>query len=137
MSVQAVTHLNLRGQARAALHHYQAVFGGEISVATYRDAGNVREPGDADLVMWGQVAAANGFRIMAFDVPAGQAWHPGDNAFAVSVRGDTAAEIESLWTGLADGAQIVQALAPAPWTPLYGMLKDRFGVTWMLDVARS
>jgi PhnB protein len=33
------------------------------------------------------------------------------------------------------GATIVQDLAPAAWSALYGMLKDRFGVTWSLEVA--
>lgn len=137
MTIQTITHLNFRGQARAALAFYQAVFGGEATLVTYQDAGNVRDPADADHVMWGQVAADNGFRIMAYDVPAAMPWQPGENAFFVSVRSDTADEIRALWDKLADGAQVVHALAPAPWTPLYGMLKDRFGVTWLLDVAAS
>jgi PhnB protein len=29
----------------------------------------------------------------------------------------------------------VVPLAPAGWSPLYGMLRDRFGVVWVLDVA--
>lgn len=85
--------------------------------------------------MWGQVASSNGFCIMAYDVPAGMPWQQGRNAFFVSVRGDSAEEIAALWSKLADGAQIVHALAPAPWTALYGMLSDRFGVTWVFDVA--
>lgn len=137
MSIQTITHLNFRGQARAALSFYQAVFGGEATLVTYQDAGNVKDPADADHVMWGQVAADSGFRVMAYDVPAAMPWHPGENAFFVSVRSDTADELRALWDKLADGAQVVHALAPAPWTPLYGMLKDRFGVTWLLDVAAS
>ncbi|MCK2217829.1 hypothetical protein MF672_029130 [Actinomadura sp. ATCC 31491] len=31
----------------------------------------------------------------------------------------------------------VHPLGPAQWAPLYGMLKDRFGVTWVVDVAAS
>ena len=40
MSVEAVTHLNFRGEARAALAFYQSVFGGDQMVISYRDAGN-------------------------------------------------------------------------------------------------
>ncbi len=137
MTIQTITHLNFRGQARAALAFYQSVFGGDVTLVTYQDAGNVKDPADAGHVMWGQVAADNGFRVMAYDVSAAMPWQPGENAFFVSVRSDTADEIRALWDRLADGAQIVHALAPAPWTPLYGMLKDRFGVTWLLDVAAS
>ena len=90
---------------------------------------------DAERVMWGQVTSADGFAVMAYDVPTGQAWNPGVQAFFVSLRGDDADAIRALWAGLAQGAEIVRELAPSPWTPLYGMLRDRFGVTWVVDVA--
>lgn len=135
MSVQAVTHLNFRSQARAALAFYQAVFGGQVMLATYQDVGAVPEGTPADGIIWGQVVSDSGMRIMAYDVQADKAWHPGENAFYVSLRGDSAEEITALYERLLDGGSVLHALAPAQWTPLYGMLKDRFGVTWVLDVA--
>jgi len=134
MSVRTTTHLNFRGDTRAALTFYQSVFGGDLVMITYRDAGNVQEPSEADQVMWGQVTAGNGFSVMAYDVPSGLPWSPGENAFFVSVRGDGTEEATEYWKKLSDGATIVQPLGPAQWAPLYGMLKDRFGVTWVVDV---
>ncbi|MEV1022970.1 aldo/keto reductase [Streptomyces sp. NPDC050264] len=81
MSVKAVTHLNFRGDARAALTFYQSVFDGHLAVVTYKDAGNIQDPAEAEQVMWGQVAAENGFRVMAHDVPASQPWDQGEDAF--------------------------------------------------------
>ena len=52
----------------------------------------------------------------------------------VSVRGKKADVITSYWKGLSEGATIANDLAPAGWSPLYGMLKDRFGVVCVLDV---
>ncbi|MEV1082802.1 VOC family protein [Streptomyces sp. NPDC050211] len=135
MSVNAVTHLNFRGDARAALTFYQSVFTGHMVMVTYKDAGNVKDPSEADQVMWGQVAADSGFRVMAYDVPSHLPWNRGENAFFVSLRGETAEEITVYWEKLSDGAKIVQSLEPAQWAPLYGMLTDRFGVTWVVDVA--
>jgi PhnB protein len=137
MSVTTVTHINLRGQARAALAFYHAVFGGELVLVTYAQAGNVQSPADAENVIWGQVVAANGFRVMAYDVPAALPWNQGENAFFVSLRGDDADEITALWHKLAEGSAVVHALAPSQWSPLYGMLKDRFGVVWVVDVAAA
>lgn len=134
MSVKAVTHLNFQGQARAALTFYHSVFGGELKLFTYAQAGKEGNAADADCIMWGQVDAPNGFRIMAFDVPAGMPWQAGTNAFYVSLRGETEEEIRMVWDAMADGARIAHDLAPAPWSPLYGMLTDRFGVTWVVDV---
>ena len=134
MSIKTVTHLNFRGDARAALAFYQSVFGGQLTIVTYADAHAVQNPAEAEQVMWGQVAAENGFNVMAYDVPSRLKWNAGEIPFFVSVRGADAEEIRGYWEKLAEGAAIVQALAPAGWSPLYGMLKDRFGVTWVLDV---
>jgi PhnB protein len=134
MSVSTTTHLNFRGDARAALEFYQSVFNGEITLVSYQDAQNVQDPSEADQIMWGQVADDNGFHVMAYDVPSRIPWNQGQNSYFVSVRGKSADEITSYWKGLSEGATIVQDLAPVRWAPLYGMLKDRFGVVWVLDV---
>ncbi len=110
------------------------MFGGRQTVVTYKDAGAVQNPDEADQVMWGQVEAENGFRIMAYDVPSRLAWNPGEIPVFVSVRGNGAEEVAGYWQKLAADATILQPLAPAGWSPLYGMLRDRFGITWVLDV---
>ena len=150
MSVNTTTHLNFRGDARAALEFYRSVFGGELVVATYSDFGAPNDTPDADKVVFGQVAAENGFRVMAYDVPAaGQFGTPGEPStrrengmtitqepFFVSLRGDSASvdEVTGYWEKLADGATVVEPLASSQWAPLFGMLTDRFGVTWVVDV---
>lgn len=137
MSITTVTHINLRGEARAALAFYQAVFDGALTQVTYAQMGRVAHPADAERIIWGQVVAANGFRIMACDVASATPWSPGENAYFVSLRGDNVDEIAALWRKLSEGGAVLHDLAPAPWTPLYGMLKDRFGVVWVVDVAVS
>ena len=135
MPIQTTAHLNFRGDAREALDFYHTVFGGDKAVVTYGDAGAAQDPSAADEVMWGQVLSEDGFHVMAYDVPSYLGYQPGENAYFVSVRGDSAEEVKPLWERLSDGATVVLPLAPAHWSPLYGMLKDRFGVVWVLDVA--
>jgi PhnB protein len=134
MTLTVVTHLNFRGQAREALGFYQSVFGGEMVVMTYADARNVQDPSEADQVMWGQVMSADGFRIMAFDVPSSGPWSQGEAPFYVSVSSEAHEEIAARWDQLRVGGTVLHALEPAAWAPLYGMLKDRFGITWVLAV---
>ncbi|MFC7329115.1 VOC family protein [Marinactinospora rubrisoli] len=135
MTVSTVVHLNFRGEARAALEFYRSVSGGELVAMTYGDMGAVQNPAEAGRVVWGQVRAGNGFHVMAYDVPAGRPWSRGDDPFFVSLRGDSKEEITELWEKLSDGATVVAPLEASQWSPLYGMLTDRFGVTWVLDVA--
>lgn len=153
MSITTTTHLNFRGDARAALTFYQSVFGGEVTIATYGDFGMPKGAPGAENVVFGQIEAAEGFRVMAYDIP-GQ---PGsaavgpavgsthrengttvtDQPFFVSVRGETFDEVEGYWAALSVGASIVEPLAASAWSPGFGMLTDSFGVTWILDVAAA
>lgn len=135
MSIDTVAHINLRGDARAALEFYRSVFGGDLVAVTYADAHNVQHPDEAGQIMWGQVTSAEGFRIMAYDVPSARPWSRGDSPFFVSVRGTDADEITGYWKKLSEGSTVLVDLGPAGWAPLYGMLTDPFGVTWVLDVA--
>ncbi|MEV6305330.1 VOC family protein [Actinoplanes sp. NPDC051861] len=127
MSITTVTHINLRGNAREALEFYQRVFGGDLVAIPHAE-----DPGQ---VLWGQVTSPAGFHVMAFDVPPSQPWSRGENPFFVSVRGTDTEEVSGYWKRLAEGSTVVVDLAPSQWSPLYGMVTDRFGVTWVLDVA--
>ncbi|MDT7842052.1 VOC family protein [Streptomyces justiciae] len=135
MSVTTTTHLNFRGTAREALDFYRSVFGGRTVAVTYKDAGAVGDESEADWVMWGEVTGDGGFHVMAYDVPSRLPWDQGENPFFVSVRGTDAEEISTLWGRLSAGSTVVRPLEAVPWAPLYGMLTDRFGVTWVLDIA--
>ena len=135
MSVTTTTHLNFRGDAREALKFYQSVFGGDLTVVTYAQANAVQNPDEADQVTFGQVVAENGFSVMGYDVPSSLPWERGTNSFFVSVRGDSADELTDLWAKLLDGSTVVVDLGPSGWAPLYGMVADRFGVVWVLDLA--
>jgi PhnB protein len=135
MTITTTTHLNFRGNAGAALAFYQAAFDGQLTMVTYGQAGQAERDDEAGHVMWGQVTTDSGFRVMAFDVPASRPWHPGENAVFVAVAGSSAADITGPWDKLMEGGTVLQPLAPAQWSPLYGMLTDRFGITWIISVA--
>lgn len=133
MSLTTTPHVNFRGQARAALEFYQSVFGGDLSIATYADIHAVEQPDQADLVAFGRVDAPSGFTLMAYDVQPSKEYDPGKNPFYITLQGSSGDEVEPLWDTLAEeGATILIPLAPAPFSPLYGMLIDRYGVTWIV-----
>lgn len=135
MNITTVPHINLRGDARAALEFYQSVFGGNLVVVTYADAHNVHNPDEANQIMWGEVVSEDGFHVMAYDVPSATAYNPGEIPFFVSVRGTDADQITAYWDKLSAQGSIKTPLAPAGFSPLYGMITDQFGITWVLDVA--
>ena len=135
MTVITTPHLNFRGDARAALAFYHSVFGGQIVLVSNEDAFSVETPDEAKQIKFGQVVGENGFQVMGYDVPASVSYDQGEKSLFVSVRGDSAEEITSLWSKLVEGSTILEDLAPSQFSPAYGMLKDAFGVVWVLDVA--
>lgn len=149
MTIKTTTHLNFRGTARQALDFYQSVFGGHIVAATYGDFGMPKDAPGADKIVFSQLENEDGFRIMAYDVPgedstdataiAGTTSRENgatitDRTFFQSVRGETLEEVTGYWNKLAEGAAVIEPLAASAWSPGFGMLTDRFGVTWVLDV---
>lgn len=138
MSVITTTHLNFRGKAREALELYASIFGGQVITFTYSDAHVDADGAVPDQLMWGGFEAPNGLRVMAFDVPPGRTFSRGDDSVFVSVRGDDPDEITKCFNILAEGGTVRTPLGPAAWgSPLYGMLDDRFGITWVIDVMPS
>ena len=150
MTIITTTHLNFRGTARAALEFYQSVFGGDLSITRYRDVGMPTDAPGAENVVFGQLESDSGFRVMAYDIPgasagatdaAGARRENGvtltDQPFFLSVRGDTLDEAQRYWAALAAGAAVIEPLAASAWSPGFGMLTDRFGVTWVIDVAAA
>ena len=52
-----------------------------------------------------------------------------------SLTASDEAEAERLFSALGDGGQVQMPLAQAFFSPRFGMVADRFGVSWMVYVA--
>ncbi|PJJ72463.1 PhnB protein [Diaminobutyricimonas aerilata] len=146
MTVTTTTHLNLPGTAREALEFYRDVFGGDVAITTYGELGMPADLPDAGRVVFGRLDSPSGFHVLAYDVPGASGTDAGgsttrrdgltftDRPFFLSVSGETLEEVAGYWDGLAAGAAIIEPLAASAWSAGFGMLTDRFGVTWVLDV---
>jgi PhnB protein len=131
-------YLNFRGDARAALEFYHSVFGGELTIGTFAEFGMTDVPeSERDLVMHGQLETPAGFTLMASDLPSHLDWAAGTHAFSVSLSGlsGDGDELRGYWASLGDGATIQQPLETAPWGAAFGMLADRFGVNWLVNIS--
>lgn len=148
MTITTTTHLNFRGTARQALDFYRSVFGGEVTAATYGQFGMPEGVPGWDKIVFGQLDGV--VRLMAYDIPGEDDPDPAvtagttrrengatltDRTFFQSLRADSLDEVQRYWDGLVEGATIIEPLAASAWSAGFGMLTDRFGVTWVLDVA--
>src|ERR1051325_3956611 len=54
--------------------------------------------------------------------------------FSLSLGVNTEAEADKFFNALIQGGQVIMPLAKTFWSPRFGMLTDKFGVMWMINV---
>ena len=133
MTVRLNPYINFRSSAREALTFYQSIFGGDLTLSTYAEGGMPHDPAEAGKIMHGQLMA-NDMTLMISDAPAGMPVADGSN-ISVSLSGDDEAALRGYWNGLVAGGKPVMPLEKAPWGDTFGMLVDKFGVSWMVNIA--
>ena len=125
-------YLSFSDTARQAMEFYRGVFGGDLVLSTFGEAGGAEGP-DADKIMHGQLETPSGYTIMASDTPEGMAHNPGTNV-ALSLSGDDGDELRGYFAKLAEGGTVTMPLEKQMWGDEFGMLTDEFGVTWMVNI---
>ena len=136
MSINLNPYLNFPdARAREAMEFYHSVLGGELNVMTFGDMGT--EGPLADQVMHGQLEAPGGLTLMGADAPPEMVQVTfGDNV-SVSLSGgpEDADELRGWFAALSDGGTVRQPLEAAPWGDEFGMFTDRFGISWLVNIA--
>jgi PhnB protein len=123
-------YISFAGNARQAMEFYEQVFGGTLRLNTFGEFGSDEQP---DKIMHGMLETPSGYTIMAADNPPGQPHQPGNN-ITVSLSGDDADELRGYWEKLADGGTISVPLEKQMWGDEFGMLTDKFGIGWMVNI---
>lgn len=123
-------YISFAGDARQAMEFYEQVFGGTLTLNTFGEYGSEEQP---DGIMHGMLETPSGYTIMAADNPPGQPHQPGNN-IAVSLSGDDAKELRGYFEKLTDGGTITVPLEKQMWGDEFGMLIDKFGIAWMVNI---
>lgn len=133
MSTSLSPYIGFRADAREAMEFYRTVFGGELTSSTFGEFSMSEDPADQDLIMHAQLVTPSGLILMGSDTPASM---PADEGSRITVAlfGDDDAELSGYWGGLADGGVVTIPLAASPWGDRFGMLVDRYGVGWMVNI---
>jgi PhnB protein len=136
MTIRLNPYLGFKDNAREAIEFYHSVFGGELTVNSFAELHASQDPSEDNLVMHSQLVAPNGLTLMASDTPQRMTYNPGDN-ISVSLSGEAEdqAVLEGYWNKLIDGGNVTMPLAKAVWGDSFGMVVDRFGITWLLNIA--
>ena len=136
MSINLNPYLNFPdARAREAMELYHSVMGGELSIMTFGDMGT--EGPLADQVMHAQLEVPGGLVLMGADAPPEMVQVTFGDSISVSLSGgpEDGDQLRSWFAALSEGGEVRQPLEAAPWGDEFGMLVDRFGISWMVNVA--
>jgi len=127
-------YLSFKDSTREAMEFYRSVFGGKLDLNTFKDYHASQDPDEDDKIMHSVLEADNGITFMASDTPDRMEYKPGTN-FSMSLSGDDEAELKAYFEKLAVGGTVTMPLNKAAWGDTFGMLTDRFGITWLVNIS--
>lgn len=130
-------HINFNGNAEEAFTFYKSIFGGEFSKIIRFSA--LSSPGfeipahEAQKIM--HIALPIGHtELMGNDVPEilGKT-NENENRSKIAVTTESKAEADHIFEGLSAGGQIEMPMSDSPWGAYFGMLRDQYGIEWMVS----
>lgn len=134
---QCCPYLYFDGTAEDAMRTYERVLGGQLNLLRYSDAppsDQAPPPGcevtETQRVMHACLTFDGGF-IMCSDAPNAQMAEPA-SGMSVNLMFGTAEEGRRVFDALAEGGAVQMPYGKTFWAEGFGMLKDRFGIAWMV-----
>jgi PhnB protein len=136
MQTKLNPYLNFRDNTREAMEFYKGIFGGKLDVSTFSDYSASPDPSEADKVMHAVLATENGITLIAADTPNSMEYKPGTN-FSISLSGDNETELRGYFDKLSAAGTVTMPMEKASWGDTFGMVQDKFGVSWLVNVSGS
>ena len=126
--------LNFDGDCRAALDFYAEVFqtGAPVGLMTYGQNPGGCADADKDRVLYVSLPIF-GHNVMLSDCPSGEPYIKGSN-IALTLGCDNADEIRRIFAALSVGGEVYMPLDKTFFSELYGMVRDKFDITWQLSL---
>lgn len=125
-------YLNFNGNAAEAMKYYQSILGGELKMQTFGETKMAGTPQEKDLIVHA-VLESDALLFMASDTHPSRRTTFGDNIH-MSITGQDDSELTRIFNGLAQGGKVDMPLAKQFWGDTFGMLTDKFGVHWMVNI---
>jgi len=134
MTTKLTPYLTFSGNAREAMEFYHLVFGGTLDISTFADFHAAQDSAEENLVMHSQLVTPGNLTLVGADVRERMPFTRSDNVSVVLSSTDNN-ELRGYWADLMEGATIIRSLTTAAWGDAFGMLRDRFGITWRVNIA--
>lgn len=72
--------------------------------------------------------------LLANDVPGSLGrTNENENRSKISISTESIGEADRIFNGLSDNGKVEMPIADSPWGTYFGMLRDRYGIEWMVE----
>ena len=132
MSLSLNPYLNFNGNTAEAMKFYKSIIGGDLSIQTFGEAQMAENPEEKDLVLHASLKS-DSMTLMASDAVPRMKVKFGDN-FHLSLQGQDSKRLSEIFNGLSQGGQVNMPLEKQFWGDTFGMITDKFGVHWMVNI---
>ena len=134
--MKLIPYLHFAGNAREVLNFYKDALGGNIvQLGTYGESPMPSDEDYKDKVMHARFVF-DGNMIMVSDVFKGQPVSTNGN-IQLSVDVDNESKLDEVFNKMAEGGSVTMPLADQFWGAKFGMLQDKFGVSWMFNCEKK
>ena len=131
MNNMLTPYLNLQGTCEEAMNFYKGVFGGTLEISHFGDFPNAPE-GYENKVMHSTLKSDD-LMFMASDGMPGGTVTVGDSV-NMSLASEDEDKLTNFFNSLAEGGKITVPLAKQMWGDTFGMLTDKYGVHWLVNI---
>ncbi|GKU82714.1 VOC family protein [Niallia sp. NCCP-28] len=136
MILGAYAYLRMNGDGKEAVTFYENALEAKVlGVQTYGELPENPEfplPAEAkDLVVHAQLKIGNTFLMLSDTFP-GQPYQMGSQV-DVAITLNDAEKSKEVFGKLQEGGEVIMPLQETPWSPSYGQVKDKFGITWQIS----
>jgi len=135
MNATLSPYLNFNGSTAEAMRFYQSILGGDLNIQTFGDAGVAQDDKQKNLTLHAALTS-NGITLFASDGRPDVKVVFGDNVH-LSLQGSDSEKLTGYFNGLSAGGQVDMPLAKQFWGDTFGMVTDKFGVHWMVNITAS
>ena len=141
MPTTLTPYLSFDGTTREAFRFYEQALGAKIqAMMSFADMPKMPAPAGGceggmpagDGIMHACLEQPGGAMLMAGDQPAHLPYE-GIKGAMLALQYDTVDQAQSAFHALSQGGHVTMPLAPAFWAKTFGMVTDRFGVSWAVN----
>ena len=130
--------INFNGNAEEAFTFYKSVFGGEFAkIIRFKDLSSPEfqvAENEANKIMHIALPIGKHNVLIANDVPEfmGRV-NESENRSKISVSAESREEADKIFNGLSAGGTVEGTIGDSPWGSYAGMLRDKYGIEWVVE----